>query len=399
MKRCRNCGKVYEGDKCPYCGGMEKTTWGSKEETEVLFPEQNRQKAHRETNWYAAWAFFLCVLSIVFIGKFPLITVILAIIAIGLSVFGFWKALRMNLFRWLVPINIALAGLIMVAALVIIREFYTVYPDPVQTVAAGEPVSPENAVLSASTKAKTKVAENEKISFSIDSVQETESGVVLSVSCINHDTRPYVFSWMNAALGGYMINPFWAVTVEGGRTEEQQIIFDRTKLEESHLSDVDEIAFRLYIYDPNNSGTSPVKDQLFYYYPGGKSASSIVYADRISVPGEDIVLDDDIAQFVILQPSDSVWGYTLECYLENRKDRSLLFSWSDVYINGEETDPMWAMEVFPQKRAYSRISFFGLKPDTEIRSIEFRLNISDASNPSNVLSQRIMTWVPEVAGR
>ena len=398
MKRCKNCGKVYEGMKCPYCGGKERTTWGSDKLTEDLFPERNSQKARRDTNWYAAWAFFLCVFSLIFIVRYPLITIFVAFSAIALSFVGLWKAIFKKLIRWLVPINIALAGLIAVAAMIVIRDFYTIYPETIQPVTVSAPVAPESMVLSASTTMQAKVAENDKCLFSIDSVQETDEGVVLAVTCINHDNRPYVFSWRNAALGGYMMNPFWAVTVEGGRTAQEQILFERSRLEESHLSSVTEIMFRLYIYDPNNSGSKPVVDQVFTYYPGGKEEASAVYAERITVPGEDIVLDDENACFVILQPVDSFWGYTLECYMENRKDKTLLISWSDVYINGQEADPMWAVEVFPRKRGYSKVSFFGLDEGTEVHSIEFRLNIAEASDPSKVLSERIMTWVPERAG-
>ena len=198
MKRCKNCGKVYEGMKCPYCGGKERTTWENDKITEDLFPERNSQKARRDTNWYAAWAFFLCVFSLIFIVRYPLITIFVAFSAIALSFVGLWKAFFRNLIRWLVPINIALAGLIAVAAMVIIRDFYTIYPEEIQPVTVSAPVAPESMVLSASTTMQAKVTENEKCLFSIDSVRETDEGVVLAVTCIS---ARWIYD--ESILGGY----------------------------------------------------------------------------------------------------------------------------------------------------------------------------------------------------
>ena len=81
---------------------------------------------------------------------------------------------------------------------------------------------------------------------------------------------------------------------------------------------------------------------------------------------------------------DSIWGYTLNCYLENRTDKTLMFSWSDVSVNGFMVDPFWAEEVAPGKRCYDGISFsksgFEQNGITKVEEIEYTLRIYDSSD-------------------
>ena len=55
--------------------------------------------------------------------------------------------------------------------------------------------------------------------------------------------------------------------------------------------------------------------------------------------------------------TESIWGYALDVYLENRTDDSLMFSASDVAINGFMCDPYWAVEVAPGKKCYTQITW------------------------------------------
>lgn len=52
------------------------------------------------------------------------------------------------------------------------------------------------------------------------------------------------------------------------------------------------------------------------------------------------------------------WGYTLKVFMENKsKDTTYMFSVDNAFINGVQSDPFWASEVAPGKKANSEISF------------------------------------------
>lgn len=83
-----------------------------------------------------------------------------------------------------------------------------------------------------------------------------------------------------------------------------------------------------------------------------------------------------------IQPS-SLWGYTLQVYLENKTDLDLMFSANDVSVNGFMCDPFWATTVTAGMKANDEISFstasFEANRITEVTEIEMRLHVYDTN--------------------
>lgn len=70
-----------------------------------------------------------------------------------------------------------------------------------------------------------------------------------------------------------------------------------------------------------------------------------------------LVENDQIAVTVTGVKTDDVWGYTLQVLLENKTDKSLMFSVDDVSVNGFMIDPLWAETVAPGKKSNAEIRF------------------------------------------
>ena len=78
---------------------------------------------------------------------------------------------------------------------------------------------------------------------------------------------------------------------------------------------------------------------------------------------------------------DGLFGYGIQVFLENRTEKNLMFSVSDVSVNGYMIDPFWATTVASGKKANETITF--LSDDFEKNGIEavtditFTLNVYD----------------------
>ncbi len=71
------------------------------------------------------------------------------------------------------------------------------------------------------------------------------------------------------------------------------------------------------------------------------------------------VVDDEFCTIRITDiDPDNLWGYTLGVYLENKSaDAAYVFSVEAASVNGVDTDPLFASEVAPGKKANGEISF------------------------------------------
>ncbi len=82
-----------------------------------------------------------------------------------------------------------------------------------------------------------------------------------------------------------------------------------------------------------------------------------------------LLVDDESATVrVTAIETDSLWGYTLKVFLENKTDKELMFTVDKVSVNGFMIDPFWAAAVDGGKKANEEISF--LDSDFEENGIE-----------------------------
>ena len=217
----------------------------------------------------------------------------------------------------------------------------------------------------------------------IEAKDDSLWGFTLKVYCENKTSdKTLMFSLSYASVNGYMCDPYWATEVAAGKKANSEINFD---LDAVGVESPDEISFTLLVSDSDDWAADYFVHDKFTIYPTGLSADQIVIPERTTTSTEQVIIDNETCTFVILDvDEDGMWGYTLDCYMENKTDKTGMFSWNDVSVNGFMVDPYWANEVAAGKRAYAEISFYTSDFEDNgietVEEIEFTLTMSDADD-------------------
>lgn len=249
------------------------------------------------------------------------------------------------------------------------------------------PVETANDRKSVYTISNEVIVDDSNCSFIItEATTDSIWGFTLKVYCENKTAdKNLMFSLNEVSVNGYMVDPFWATQVAAGKKANDEVSFSSDRFDEIGITSADEITFSLRIYDYDDWSADPLIEETYIVYPTGLSPDEVVSPNRLSSPNETVVVDNDQVSFIILGTStDSIWGYTLICYLENKTDKTLMYSWNDVSVNGFMADPYWASDVAPGKKSYCSISFsnseFEKNGITEVNSIEYSLRIFDSDD-------------------
>ena len=246
------------------------------------------------------------------------------------------------------------------------------------------------------------IVDDENCTFKIVKAENDDIwGFTLKAFCENKTPdKNLMFSIDDVSVNGYMSDPVWATQVAAGKKANEEITFLTSSFETIGITTADEITFTLNVSDYDDWMADNLVADTFTIYPTGLTKDQIVVPERKTTAGEETILDDGNASFIILETDkDNIWGYTVLCYLENKTDKSLMFSWDDVSVNGFMIDPLWASEVAPGMRSYAEISFFDSYFEdngiTDVEEIEFLLRISDADDwMADNLYESVHTFTP-----
>jgi hypothetical protein len=245
------------------------------------------------------------------------------------------------------------------------------------------------------------IVDDENVTFTITRIEDGGLwGFAIKVYCENKTDIDLMFSWDNVSVNGYMIDPFWASEIAAGRKSNTEISFSDSALERCNISSVDEIVFTLNAYDTNDWLADKLVKDEFIIYPTGLNADTVVYPERPSTATEQIIVDNESCAFIIEgAENDSIWGYTLNCYIDNKSSEPLMFSWDNVSVNGFMIDPFWSKSVQPGKRSYSDISFstsrFEENGISDVEEIEFELRIYNSDDwTAPMIVEEKFTYAP-----
>lgn len=225
-------------------------------------------------------------------------------------------------------------------------------------------------------------------------------GFIVNVRCENRTSdKTLGFSAGDAAINGYMFVPFFGDEATAGNSVNGEIEFDRTEMQQAGITSVDELTIEINVYDSETYDT--LYNDTVTVYPTGMSADQVVYPERTPSADDTVVIDDDDVTFIITgMDHDDLWdAYEVTVYMENKTDRTLMYYWDNVAVNGAMIDPYWAKEVLSGKKAYAEIRFYDSSLEengiTDITSIEYKLGIRDADDwVSDNLVEETFTYTP-----
>ncbi len=252
-------------------------------------------------------------------------------------------------------------------------------PEKAEEPKAEEPPAPEYKI------SNEVIVENESCAVTLVSVTAKKSGgadLKFQLENRTEDTT-LTFSMDDTAVNGWILSSLFVESVAPGKKASETLSFSSSDLEECGLTAVDRLEFSMRIYDSDDWSAEEVVEDTFTVYPTGLTDAEIVVPPRPTSPDEVVIADDENLTFIILGArEDSIWGYTLDAYLENKtEDTTLMFSWDDTSVNGFMLDPFWACSVSPGNRHLSGISFsrsgFEENGITDVEEIEFELRVHD----------------------
>lgn len=198
--------------------------------------------------------------------------------------------------------------------------------------------------------------------------------------------KELMFSMDDTAVNGWIIASFFAESVAAGKKANETLSFSSTDLKDVGLESVDKLEFHLRVYDSNDWAADEFVEETFTVYPTGLTEEEIESPDRRAGKDELVAVDDDNCAFIILDTYvDSIWGYTIEAYIENKTaDKNMMFSWDDVSVNGYMIDPFWAVNVTSGNKRISKITFSSTQFEDndieKVEEIEFELRVYDYDN-------------------
>lgn len=275
------------------------------------------------------------------------------------------------------------------------KESSTTANVPGTTRAASQTTAPATTKAPETTKAPKAsytinnqiIVDNDKCVFTIVKAEvDPIWGFTLKTLCENKtaDTT-LMFAIDDVSINGYMASALFAEEVAPGKKSNEDASFSSSIFDDIGISSADEVAFKLRIYDSKDWSAPNIVNETFTVYPTGMTTADVKVPERRTASGETVIVDNDDLTFVILDTEDDpIWGYTVNCYIENKTDKTVMVTWNEVSVNGFMIDPFWAQSISPGKRSYGGISFSKTKFEessiTSVSEIEYTLRVYNAEN-------------------
>ena len=135
-----------------------------------------------------------------------------------------------------------------------------------------ESVAPEEVIVETSPKEENKnvsnkeiiVADTENYTFKIKGSEYDEFWEAWNIKVYleNKTNENMMFSWEDVSVNGYMIDPFWASEVAPNKKENTTISFYESDFIENDIETVENVSFRLNIYNENPDTWEVTKEHL-----------------------------------------------------------------------------------------------------------------------------------------
>lgn len=215
------------------------------------------------------------------------------------------------------------------------------------------------------------IVNNDICTFKITAIEEDSFwGYTLNAYIENKTDLDLMFSMSNVSVNGFMCDPFWASTITAGMKSNEEIRFLSEDFEVNGITTVTDITFTLEVYDNNDWSADHLISDVYTIYPRGEDA--VEHTTREPQAGDIVLFDDENCTMIVTGfIPDSLLGYDVNVYLENKTDKTLMFSINGASVNGYMCDPLWATTVAPGKRANTAISWLASDlEENEITEVE-----------------------------
>lgn len=238
------------------------------------------------------------------------------------------------------------------------------------------------------------VVDNDECSIKITGIEPDNLwGYTLNVDLENKSSeKNYTFSVLDAAINGVQTDPLFATDVSAGKKSNSEINFSDSSLKEYGIEEFTDIEISFRVYDSDNWEADDVAKETVHVYPLGEE--NVVKFERESKDSDVVIVDnDEVRATIIGYRNDEIWGYTADIFLQNKTDKTIMFSVEDVSVNGYMSDPLWATSVSGGKCAFSSMSWSSESLEEngieEVKEIEFVFNAYDEESMEDYFKEKI----------
>lgn len=111
-----------------------------------------------------------------------------------------------------------------------------------------------------------------------------------------------------------------------------------------------------------------------------EASESVVTSAESAAPAETVLVDnDDITVVLTDTDPDDMFGYVLKLRLENKTDKTLMYSAQNVSVNGFMVEPLFAQTVSAGNKANADFTIFDTDLEdnqiSEVNEVKFSLRV------------------------
>ena len=143
----------------------------------------------------------------------------------------------------------------------IVEESYSLYPTGKNAESVKRPQYRHR-------EGETVIVDNEDLTFIIYEVDdELADYYTLYCYAANRTDKDILLFWEDVSVNGFMVNPYWSVSIGQGKQAYSEIIFFRSDLEKQDIEVVQNIEFRLQASDNADWSADYLFDEVFTFKP------------------------------------------------------------------------------------------------------------------------------------
>lgn len=150
-----------------------------------------------------------------------------------------------------------------------------------------------------------------------------------------------------------VVNTIFSVNVSAGKEASKDITLMQSSLDKAGIELVKDIELRFVISDGDNWATILATDPI-------KISTSVdpSFKQEYDDSGQ-LILDQDGIRIIVrgIDNEDTLWGASVELFIENNQDQGIRVQAKDVSVNGFAIDSLLSSEIPASKKAYAEISF------------------------------------------
>ena len=220
------------------------------------------------------------------------------------------------------------------------------------------------------------------INIALDSISESAEGPEIKVGIKNGSVEDITVRICDCRVNGLSVDAALSADVLAGQSKDASIIISGSNLEEYQIFDISLIELSFCASESNSPKTMDTETWVSLFFNGtGNNPNSGPYASPEILEGKILYRDGEILVMYQSVSYNAPAGPSINIYIENNTDQSIIVEGRDFSVNGSVIDPVFSSEVAPGETADAVMLFsqedFDAAGITEIENMLFSLEVID----------------------